>query len=85
MDKILINEKINILRKTSIENFQSNYFLTQIGGDCITFENNNAILFLSKEKHFYKLFYAFIDLSSFEKRAEIYASLCQKGVFVKTA
>lgn len=84
MDKILINEKINVLRKTSVERFQSNYFLTPISEDCITFENNEAIVFLSKEKHFYKLFYAFIDIKSFEKlleklpQAEIYLEIISK-------
>lgn len=84
MDKNLIVEKINNLRKSSVSNFQTNYFMTPIEEDCIAFENNEAIVFLSKEKHFYKLFYAFISLNSFEKllkelpNKEIYLEIISK-------
>lgn len=84
MNKNSINEKINTLRKLSIGKFQTNYFLTPIDDDCIAFENNEAIIFLSEEKHFYKLFYAFIDLNSFENllkelpNKEIYLEIVSK-------
>lgn len=79
-----INNKINTLRKTSITNFQTNYFLTPIDNNCIIFENHEAIVFLSKEKNFFKLFYAFVDLNSFEAllnqlpQKEIYLEIVSK-------
>lgn len=84
MQKNTILEKINILRKSSVKKFQTNYFLTPINDDCIAFENSEAMIFLSKEKHFYKLFYAFINLNSFENllkelpNKEIYLEIISK-------
>lgn len=80
----IIFNKINNLRKTSIASFQTNYFMTPIEDDCATFKNNEAIVFLSKEKHFYKLFYAFINPNSFEQllkelpNKEIYLEIISK-------
>lgn len=68
MQSIKSNEivkKINNLRKKNINNFQSNYFFTQIEEDILYAENNDALIFLSREKTFYKLFYAFVDAVSF--------------------
>ena len=50
MHKNTIIEKISALRKSSVKDFQTNYFMTPIDDNCIAFENNEAIIFLSKEK-----------------------------------
>ena len=58
--------KFDSLRRTDIKNFQTNYFLTPVDQECFALENEQAAIFLSKEKNFYKLFYAFTSLHNFE-------------------
>ena len=58
--------KINELRKKGIQNFQTNYFMNELDDSAIIFENENAIICLSKDRDIYRLYFAFINLLDFE-------------------
>lgn len=75
-----ISAKYNSLRKTNANNFQTNYFLSPIEDECFTLENKNAFIFLSKEKDFYKLFYAFTCLDDFES---LLSKLPSKNIYLE--
>ena len=57
----------NDLRRKSTLDFQSNYFMTDLDIDFFI-KNDDAVIVLSKEKTFYKLFYAFIYCSAVKHR-----------------
>ena len=73
----------NDLRRKSTLDFQSNYFMTDLDIDFFI-KNDDAVIVLSKEKTFYKLFYAFINIESFKQllkqlpNKEIYLEIISK-------
>lgn len=73
-------EKINNLRKSDIQNFQTNYFLNKLDDEIECFENENAIIILQPEKNFFKIFFAFCDINSFDK---ILSQLPQKEIYLE--
>ena len=72
--------KIDALRKSDVKNFQTNYFLTPVEDDCFVLENGKAIVFLSLEKDFYKLFYAFINLDEWGR---LLSRLPSKNIYLE--
>lgn len=60
-------QKINDLRKADIQNFQTNYFLNKLNDEIECFENDDAIIVLTKDKSIFRLYFAFINLHNFEK------------------
>lgn len=64
--KMDFQAKINELRKKGIQNFQTNYFMNELDDSAIIFENDNAIICLSKDRDIYRLYFAYINLLDFE-------------------
>lgn len=77
-------DKINYLRKTDISNFKTNYFTPELNNPELIFETANAIIFLIKEKTFYKLFFAYNNIKDFQEllnklpKFEIYLEIVSK-------
>ena len=76
----LIGEKINELRKQDVRNFQTNYFFTTLSDNVLYKQNQNAIIFLAKEKSFYKLYYALTNILSF---SELLAFLPDEEIYLE--
>lgn len=80
----LLIEKINNLRKSNVSVFQTNYFFNELEKEIIFAENKTSLIFLKREKNFYKLFYCTINFSDLEKllinlpKKEIYLEIISK-------
>lgn len=61
-----IQVKITELKKKNSNSFSSNYFLNPLNDEIQILENENAILFLTKDKDIYRTYFAYNDLNSFE-------------------
>lgn len=64
---MLIQNKINNIRKQDIQNFNTNYFINKLARNVSVFENDKAILILCQDRDIYRLYFAYNDLFSFEK------------------